>query len=168
MYTFLSLIFIILLSLIILLSVFHVKVIFAFSSEQYTDLNLIVSWLYPMFKAIVTNEDNSLIISFYLFNKKVFKRNLKSKKSNKKFSFDLIKSLKLDYVTVRTSYGFENPAITGWVCTAISLVLHYVKVKDLYNNPDFSMNSNYINLNAETKVNVMSTLINLFKLKAAH
>lgn len=168
MYILLSLIFIILLSLIILLSVFHVKVIFAFNSEQYTNLNLMISWLYPMFKAIITNEGNSIIISVYLFNRKIFIRNLKSKKRNNKISFDLIKSIKLDYIKVKTSYGFENPAITGWVCASVSLILNYVKTKDLYNNPDFSMNSNYINLNAETKINVISTLINLLKLKVAH
>lgn len=168
MYIFIALVFIILLSLIILLSVFHVKVIFAFNSDQYTNLNFMVSWLYPMFKAIITNEGTRIIVSFYLFNKRILTKNLKSKKRNKKFNFNLIKSVKLDYVKVRTSYGFKNPAFTGWMCAAISSVSSYVGAKDLYNKPDFSMNSSYINFNAETKIDVISTLINLFKLKASH
>lgn len=168
MYIVVSLIFIILLSLIILLSVFHLKIMLQFNSGQYNNLNLKISWLYPMFKGTITSEVNSNIVSVYLFNKKIFTKNIKSKKRNNKLSLDLIKSIKFDYFKVRTSYGFENPAITGCFCASISLIFNYLKIKELYNTPDFSMDSNYINLNAETKINVISTLINLFKLKVAH
>lgn len=165
MYNFIVSIFLILILIIVLLKIYHVKIIFQFNSEEYPNFSFVIEWIFSTFKIIINKHANDTKLSFYLFNKRIFTKSIQKKKTNKRFNYNLLKGIELDYIKLKTSYGFEDPAITGMVCGAIDLISAYVNLKDLYNNPDFSMNSSYINIVAETKINVLSTFINILKSK---
>ncbi|SHJ92027.1 hypothetical protein SAMN02745163_02825 [Clostridium cavendishii DSM 21758] len=148
----------------LLLSVYHMKVIFSFNSQETNHLNLVLYWLYPFIKGIVNREDNRLVISFYIFDKKFMTKHL-SNEGNIKESFNMIKNIKFDYVNLRTSYGFKNPALTGVICAWVKVISAFINVKELYNNPSFSMDSDYVNFIAETEINLITTMKNILKFK---
>lgn len=170
MYIFAALLFIILL-IVIMLAVFRLKVQFNFNSEGHPNFELIISWLNPLIKGIVTMDGSKPVIKLYLFDKKILTKHVRAKGQNKKNyanKLNLFKVIKPEYFYLETSYGFDDPAVTGMIYGAIDLISVYIGLTDLYNNPDFSTSSTYINISALVELNMLSTLISLLKQKISN
>lgn len=50
------------------------------------------------------------------------------------------------------------------ICGVIDLISNYIDLNEQFNNPNFSTEYNYFNINVVAKINVISTLFNLLKL----
>ena len=146
---------------------FPLKIIFKYNLEQLTNFHLMLSWLRPLIKGIIKRDENKIILTVYLFNKKILTKDLTKHKAKGTNNLRLVKSIKFDYVNLQTSYGFEDPSITGMICGAISLITEYVDLNNSCNNSNFSTNYDYFNINVVAKVNVVLSTLNLLKLKKA-
>jgi hypothetical protein len=164
MYVLIFVIFVILL-IIILLSMVPLNVKCSFDSDKLADFKLSLSWLRPLIKGIIKRDGNNAIFTLYLYNKKILSKNLTANKSNDTNNFKLIKYIKFLDVRLQTSYGFEDPSITGMVCGAINMISEYIDSKDSVNNPDFSTDYDYFNFNVAVKVNVLVSVFNILKSK---
>jgi hypothetical protein len=165
MYILILLISIVLL-IIIFLSIFPLNAMFSFNSEQLINFHLTLTWLKPLIKGIIKRHGNNTIITVYLLNRKVLVKNFSTNKSNGDDNkLGLIKSIKFVSITLQTSYGFEDPSITGMVCGAINMISEYIDSNDSVNNPDFSTDYDYFNFNVAVKVNVLVSFLNILKSK---
>jgi hypothetical protein len=164
MYVFIFVIFVILL-ILILLSMVPLNIKCSFNSEKLADFKLSLLWLRPLIKGMVKRDGNNVIFTLYLYNKKILSKNLTAKKSKRTNNFKLIKYIKFLDVRLQTSYGFEDPSITGMVCGAINIISEYIDSNDSVNNPDFSTDYDYFNFNVAVKVNVLVSFLNILKSK---
>ena len=155
----------IILLIVILLSVYSLKVDFSFDSQQLEDFQLTLSWLKPFIKGFVKTDENKLVLAVYLFNKKILTKNLTSKKPSNFNNLKLIKSIKFVNLTLKTSYGFEDPSITGMLCGAINIISEYIDINNSCNNPDFSTDFDHFDIYILAEINLAVTLFNLIKLK---
>lgn len=158
--------------LVALLITVPLKIAFAFNSEEFTNVNLIATWLKPLFKIVIVKTDEKMFYTLYLFNKKVLTNNLTSKTLNHPKDYvkkiQLIRNLKPHSIDIKASYGFEDPSVTGMVCGAINLASNYLGVNVLYNNPDFNMDYNYFNISGAAEVNAISIITMLLKLRKSN
>jgi hypothetical protein len=158
----------IILLIAILLSTYSLKIDFSFDSKQLNDFKLTLSWLKPFIKGFVKTDENKLVLSVYLFNRKILTKNLTSNKPNKPSNFNnlkLIRSIKFVNLTLKTSYGFEDPSITGMLCGAINILSEYIDINNSCNNPDFSTDFDHFDIYILAEINLLVTLLNLIKLK---
>lgn len=153
--------------ILLLLAVYPVKAILSYNSEQLPDFHLMLSWLYPFLRAAVIRHDNKNFLTLYLFNKKVYSKDLKGGKKTANYTdrLELIRTMKPEHMKLNTSYGFEDPAVTGVVCGAVDLLSEYVNFEVLDNRPDFYVLDSYFNMNASAEFNALSSLIRILKLK---
>lgn len=147
--------------LILLAFTIATKIIFTFNSDK-SNMNLTLLWLYPFIKAVVTNEENRLILTVYLFKKSIFRKALKGRKQ-KSNNLELIKQVNPTDVTVNTSYGFRDPFVTGIACGAINIAAQFIDIDSISQNPDFVTDRDYIYVNATAKVKLGSALVNMYK-----
>jgi len=155
----------IILLIIILLSIFSLKVNFSFDSQQLPDFQLTLSWLKPFIKGTVEMNENKLALTVYLFNKKILTKNLTSNKPSNFNNLKFIKSIKFVKLTLNTSYGFEDPSITGMLCGAINIISEYIDTNNSCNNPDFSTDYDHFNIYILAEINLTVSFFNLIKLK---
>ena len=159
---------------IILLSIFPVKVAASFNSEQYTNIHILLSWLNPLLKALLSKQDNKVTLTVYLFGNSILEKNLnfmdneamRLKEKKRSYYIDMAKSLKINHAKLYSSYGFSDPAITGIICGLMDFITQYINIQYLYNNADFFTDHSYFNVNAEADINVMVSLIRILKRKA--
>lgn len=168
MYVFLFVISIIFL-IVILLSIVPLNVTSSFNSEELEleDFRLTLLWLKPLIKGIIKMDGNKMILKLYLFNKRILIKNLTTNKPKDADTdnFRFVKAIKFLNIRLQTSYGFEDPSITGMVCGAINVISEYIDSNDSWNNPDFSTDYDYFYINAQVKVNILLSIINLLKSK---
>lgn len=164
MYVLIFVIFVILI-IIILLSMVPLNIKCSFDSDELADFQLSLSWIRPLIKGIIKREGNNVIFTLYLYNKKILLKNITANKPNDTNNFKLIKYIKFLDVRLQTSYGFEDPSITGMVCGAINMISEYIDSNDSVNNPDFSTDYDYFNFNVAVKVNVLVSIFNILKSK---
>ncbi|MCX8130956.1 MAG: hypothetical protein N3I35_12770 [Clostridia bacterium] len=149
--------------LVILLFITALRIIFTFNSDK-ENINLTLLWLYPFLKAVITNEGPKLMLSVYLLNRNIMKRELgvgKSKiRANK---LELIRQVKTTDANVSVSYGFRDPFITGVACGAINIASQFINIDSVNQNPDFVADNDYIYVDATAKVNLGSALLNLYR-----
>ena len=157
----------IILLIIILLTIFPLKVVFKYNLEQLTNFHLMLSWLRPLIKGIIKRDENKITLTVYLLNKKILTKDLTNREAKGTNNLKLVKSIKFGYVRLQTSYGFEDPSITGMICGVISLISEYVDLNSSCNNSNFSTDHDYFNINVVAKVNVIVSTLNLLKLKKA-
>ncbi len=152
--------------LVVLLITIPIKIAFAFNSQEFTNVNLIATWLKPLFKIVIVKTDEKMFYTLYLFNKKVLTNNLTSKTLAKDYvkKIQLTRNLKPHFIDIKASYGFEDPSVTGMVCGVINLASDYLGVNVLYNNPDFNMDYNYFNISGTAELNTISIIAMLLKL----
>ena len=126
MYVFLFVISIIFL-IIISLSIVPLSVTSSFDSEKLEDFQLILLWLKPLIKGIIKRDGDKIVLTLYLFDKKVLIKNLTSNKpkDTNTDKLRLVKAIKFLNIRLQTSYGFEDPSITGMVCGAIDIISEY-------------------------------------------
>ncbi|OFI05840.1 hypothetical protein CLOACE_15350 [Clostridium acetireducens DSM 10703] len=154
---------IIILLILLLIIIFPVKIIFDFNSKVFK-FNVKILWLYPFFKATI-NENSKGILEFYLFNKKVLTKNL-IKNLKYKHNIKFIKQIQPKYFNLQLSYGFKDPSITGVVCGSVYALSKCINITNLCNNPNFNVDSTYVNVSGLMEFNVISTglkLLNLYK-----
>lgn len=164
----LSLILLITLTLLILFAFHSLKVSFSFNSELQQDFHLIMTWLNSFFKAVVYKSNDENLITIYLFKKKVFTKPLKQQTKNQGNVLHMIKTISLEHIKLQSSYGFEDPSITGMICGTLDMLSHYIDLDNLYNNPDFNTTADYFKISAEAEIDLFSTLIEMIKAKKFH
>lgn len=166
---FLLVLVIILLLIIVLLEIFPLKIAFAGNLQRLSDLKIIVSWLNPMIKGIISNTCGEMLLTVYFFNNKILTRQLSGKMKNRinvkgiNKDINLVKEIRPVYTRMNTSYGFEDPSITGMVCGFIYVVSEYLNIDSLCNKPDFCSDVSYFNISGVMQFNVISSLIRFFK-----
>lgn len=158
-----SIILLIAVILIVLLFTVALKIKIVFETHK-SDLYMTLLWLHSLLKALVTVEDNQPMLSFYLLNKRLFKKTLKRGKNKVNGSeFPELNDFKDICVNVR--YSFSDPYKTGITCGALNAASQLFNIASINHVPDFTAGNDYIYLNATAKLNLGSTLIKLFKHK---
>lgn len=147
--------------LIILLFTAALRILLIFDSEK-KYMNLTLLWLRSFLKAIVTIEDWKPILTVYLLNKRVYRSAVKAGKG-KPNGMKLLKSVKPKDIHINAYYGFQDPFITGVACGAINIASQFISIDSIQQVPDFTAGNDYIYFDATAKVNVGSTIINLFR-----
>jgi hypothetical protein len=158
---FILLILIILAVFITLLFVIDLRVKLMFDTEK-TYMKMILLWLYPLIKVLVTIENTKPVLKFYIFKKYLFQINVKQSKS-KSSRMDFVKIVNPKNIRINTSYGFTNPSTTGITCGAINLVSQFINIESIKHNPNFLTESDYIYLDATANVNLGTAIINLLR-----
>lgn len=150
-------------AILILAATIPLKVVFAFNSEQLSNFHLIASWINGLFKGVLVRKNNLNIIKVYLFKKEIYSKILEMNKGNPMDKLDMLKSMDYHHFEVYASYGFEDPSVTGMVCSAIELISGYISVSRISNIPNFNTDKSFFNINGEVKLNIISLANNLFK-----
>jgi hypothetical protein len=153
---------------LIFLAIFPLKAAVSFNSELQQDFHLILTWISPLFKAVIHKNEDENLITIYLFNKRTFTRNLKIQKEQHTNFVDLIKTIRPAHIMLRSSYGFQDPSVTGMVCGAFDMLSQYMELEYLYNNPDFYTAYDYFSINAEAEIHLLSSLSGIIKAKKLH
>jgi hypothetical protein len=164
MYIFLSLI-IIALFIVLLLYTIPLKVLFNINSAELSEFHFQTFWLRPVLKGVIREEHKKMVLKVYLLNNKIFTKHLQDKNSSKSFldKINFLRELHPDFEKLETSYGFEDPSITGMVYGAINLLSPYVKSETFYNNADFSMLQNYFYMDTVFYINIIHLIKVSFK-----
>lgn len=149
--------------MIVLLVIFPLKIAFTTNSKRLPDFQIVFSWLNPFITGTLVPGNNELILSLNLFNRRVLCKRLKNKNIEYMDKINLIKSLKLNHVQIKTSYGFEDISITGVTCAAINILSQYIKLDSLYNNPDFTAEYDYFELDGMLEMNILSLFSTLIR-----
>ena len=154
-------VFIIIAIFIILLFLIALRIKLIFDSDR-TDINMTLSWLNPVFKALVTVQDTKPILTLYLFNKRILNRTFK-KGQNKPRAMNIVKLINPKNINVNAYYGFKDPFTTGIACGVINIASQFINIDSINHIPDFMTTNDYIYLDATAKVNLGATIIRLFK-----
>ncbi|MGY0375002.1 hypothetical protein [Clostridium sp. JNZ J1-5] len=162
MYIFSILLFLILL-IFELLAIIPLKIKVIVNSEELPNFCFKASWLGSFFKGIVTRENNAMFLTVYSFNTKVFKKELKNNSNGYIDKLNFIKTLRVNFIDVKVSYGFQDPSITGMLCGAVDLVSSYINLDTLYNDFDFYSDHDYFNINVLANINMINLLVTIFK-----
>jgi hypothetical protein len=128
---------------------------------------LTLSWLKSFIKGFVKTDEGKLILTVYLFNRKILTKKLPSnkKKPSNLSNLKLIRCIKFDNLTLKTSYGFEDPSTTGMLCGAINIISEYIDINNSCNNPDYSTDFDHFDIYILAEINLTHSLLNLIKLK---
>ena len=148
-----------LLLLTILLFTVTSKVNFNFDSVT-SDINLTLLWLYPLVRSVIVKKNNEFTLTVYLLNKRIMTKQIK-RKQDVSDNKNVLRSLNPTDIHINTQYGFRDPFVTGLTYTAISMVSQFFNVKSLRQSPDFLTMNDYINLEANAKLNLGNSLIKL-------
>lgn len=145
--------------LAILLFTVTSKVNFNFESIN-SEMNLTLLWLYPLIKSVIVKENNEFALTVYLLNKRIFTKQIKRKQevSDNK---NILRNLNPTDIHVNTQYGFRDPYVTGLTYSAISMISQFFNVESLRQSPDFLTTNDYINLEANAKLNLGNSLMKL-------
>lgn len=172
MYSAFFIILIFLLILVILLSVYPLRIAGTFNSNEQPNFSLMFSWLNPFIKGSVTRHNSKTTLILYLFGRKLFVKSYLSENSLSKLRegnymnyINMLRALELNNTKLYSSYGFINPATTGVLCGAINLISQYINLDEFHNNADFFTVENYFYINAETDVNVLVSIGRILRRK---
>lgn len=157
--TFIWFLIILILLLIILLAIIPLKVLL--SLDDNLNYYLYITWLKQVLTMLITEENHHIILAIRLFKKQIYKKQLMKKahkQSHKHLGLNVLKQIRPTYVGIRTSYGFADPSITGFVYLVIYLISTYFSIDELYNKADFNEETSHINFNCLLKINIIETL----------
>lgn len=149
----------VLLILAVLLFTVASEINFNFNSDN-QDMKLTMHWLHPLLKSIVVRKDSIFVMTIYLFDKKMLEKQI-NRKQNARGNRNIINSLNPTDIHVYTQYGFRDPFVTGFACSAITMLAGFFKVESLRLIPDFLASDDYIRLNATAKLNLGHSLMKL-------
>lgn len=134
---------------------------FVFDTEK-SDMNMTILWFHPLLKIVVTVENTLPVMSFYLFNKKVFKKSIR-KTSTGTNNLELVRIINPKDVCINTNYGSIDPYITGIICGAVGFASQFINIDSFKNHPDFATEKDYIYFNATAKINLGEAFINYLR-----
>ncbi len=143
---------------ITLLFVIDLKVELTLNTNR-NDLHMILLWLYPLIRIVITAENYKPLLSFYLFGLRLFKIKLDSNMRKSK-GMDYLHKISMKNVCINAGYGFIDPSTTGITCGAINMASQFINIASLNHYPDFMPLSDYIDFDAAADVNLGSTLVN--------
>ena len=141
------------------------QVFFTINSQD-EDFKIIMLWLYPLLKAVVTLENENIVLKVYLFKKQLLKKELMHKdgKSTKRhFDLRLLKEVQPWDIHLNAAYGFRDPFFTGIACGVINIAAGCLDTASLEHSPDFAADTNYININAGARINPGTALVNIYR-----
>jgi len=141
------------------------KVLFNVNSAELPDFHFQAFWLSPILKGVIKEEHKKMVLKVYLLNNKILTKPLQNNNSSKSFldKINFLRELHPNFEKLETSYGFEDPSITGMVYGAINMLSPYVKSEIFYNNADFSMLQNYFYIDTVFYINIIHLIKVLFK-----
>ncbi|MBB6214325.1 hypothetical protein HNQ80_000394 [Anaerosolibacter carboniphilus] len=145
--------------LVVLLFTVASKIIIHFNSAS-SDLNVTLLWLYPVLKSVVSSENDSFILSIYLFNKRILKRQLTISKINMQ-NRNFFSKINPTDIHISTQYGFKDPYFTGLIFGGINIISRFFALESLYQRPSFLANDDFINIDATAKLNLGRSLLKL-------
>jgi len=148
---------------ILLLFTAALKVIVVFDTYR-SDLNLTLLWLHSYIKAFISLENSKPMVSLFLLNKKLFKKEIKTGK-RELGGLGYIKCVDSRDVHINALYGFRDPYVTGITCGAVNAALQFINIDSINHSPDFVAENDYIYMDARAKVNLGSTLTSILKLR---
>jgi len=112
-------------------------------------MRLSLRWLYPLVKAVVENEEQTMVLKVYLFKQIVYRKALTAGGNTSKGNgMELIRQVEPTNIHVQASYGFRDPSVTGMICGALYIVSQFVKIDAFFNDPDFVAERDYVRMNA--------------------
>lgn len=157
----------ILLYILIIISLFLVVLLFTVASKiivhfnsAASDLNVTVLWLDPVLKFVVSSENNSFILSVYLFKKIFFKKQLTNSRINIQNRNFISKITPAD-IHINAQYGFRDPYFTGLAFCAINMISKFFTLESLYQKPDFLADDDFLNIEATARLNLGRSLLKL-------
>ena len=162
---FLYILFSVVLLFIYLLFAAAMQVLFSFNSDK-EDISITILWLFPFLKAVATVENENLVLTIHLFNKKVFKKELMQggrERTKSHISLKLIRQVRPWDIHVNAAYGFRDPSVTGIACGAMNIASRFINIDSIEHIPDFMTDKNYINIDAAAKLNPGTTLVNFYR-----
>ncbi|GAA0181543.1 hypothetical protein SH2C18_40650 [Clostridium sediminicola] len=155
----------ILVIILVLIAIVPLQILF--NSDENIDFHMEISWLKPLFKAIILNKDTNIFLTIYLFNKKISTKPLKAKKeknsNNYKDKFYYLKQLKPYYSHIDASYGFQDPSTTGIIFGIVNSLTKFLNLRNINNEANFTSEENYFNIDGIIKLNIATTIIKLLK-----
>lgn len=143
---------------VVLLFTVAAKVIVHFNSSS--DLNVTLLWLYPILKSVVLSENDSFVLSIYILNKRIFKRQLAVSKINMQ-NKNLLSKINPTDININAQYGFKDPYFTGLIFGGINMISRFFTLESLYQRPNFLANDDFINIDATAKLNLGRSLLKL-------
>lgn len=126
---------------------FRIKIFFEMDQEG---TRLEVFYLRPFLKVLVDIENDRPFLRIYIFNIRIARMQIQSKKRKKHF-LKLIKNIKASHIRVATYYGLD-PYLTGLLCGAINVAKSYLNVEKIEHYPDFTSNREYFRLEATANI----------------
>jgi hypothetical protein len=164
------LILILLLLLLFVLMIFYenAQIVMSFNSND-NEMRMLIYWAYPFLKAKANVKviNNTSSLSIYLFNAKIYSKNLEKPKKSSKFVSKYFPTLALDNAHANVYYGFNNPFYTGITSGMFEPFKHFFKDVLISQYPDFLAEKEYICIKAETEINFGKTLVAMIRLKQA-
>lgn len=147
--------------LVLLLFTRPLALFFTFDTNA-DDMHLSACWMHPFLKLTVKIENSVPIYSVYIFGK-----HLTSKAVGKKAGKDrsLLQAAAIKDPMVKAYYGIYNPFMFGILYGAIAFVkaLFHIEIFEQY--PELMPLNEYICIEAEAKLNLGKTLVNIIRLK---
>ena len=158
--------------LVLLISVFFLhafytpaNVLFLLNTDENT-LRLDFYWLSPLIHTKVTMSDYIPLLTVYLFNIPIFRKNLAKKSGEagirRKPSLSVVA---LSDISVTASYGFESPFYTGILSGALDALISAFENAAVATFPDFLPEREFFIVQASAKLNPGQTAYQLIKAK---
>ncbi len=134
------------------------KIFVHFNSSS--DLNVTLIWLYPVLKSVISSENDSFILSIFLFNKRILKKQLTINKINTQ-NRNFFSKIQPTDIHVSAQYGFKDPYFTGLIFGGINMISKFFTLESLYLRPNFLASDDFINIDATAKLNLGRSLLKL-------
>lgn len=156
--------FIVLFLVMIVYSMFDKLLVLSFELDtNRNDMHLIIYWLYPIFMAKVIMSEYSPQLNVYLFNLRIFSKNMQVKsQQNKSF----IQYLELEETYANLYYGLSNPFNTAITTSIIQMIKTFTPDVCIIQYPDFISGEEYIVMQAGSKLNIGKTIIRFVRIKS--
>ncbi|AEB75726.1 membrane protein [Clostridium botulinum] len=169
MYIFIITTIALILLIIILLALIPFKIYFNANSYNVFNFNILFSWLNELLNGkIVCDNTGTLTLNIYFYNKLVKTKPLTFNKSQNKSNSNkltVIKNLKVEFIDIKTFYGFKDPSITGMICGLINLIPCFSDKNHIINYPNFNSDITYFNTSGKIHLNLLYTLTQILKNK---
>lgn len=150
----------------LLLYIIPIKIYVNADSTKLHKYNLNVYWIKPLLRGTMVKGHEGILLKIYLFNNKIYKKNLSSNsnlKNNISQKINSLIELRPKFEKFEASYSFEDPSITGMICGLIGLFASYTEDDNFTNNPDFSMEKDFFHVEAIFEISSIGLISLLLK-----
>jgi|GEM_PF-826237 len=138
-----------------------VKLEFRFSSGE-MDLRLRASWL-GFVKLRAERMNSRTHITVHIFGLKIYSGFIK--KTGKGFNTDMIRVISLSNTELKTSYGLNEPHISGILFGALSAIGSVARIERFEQRTEFVTADEYFEMEGNSELNIGKTITNYLRLK---